>query len=198
MLRGIQLNLNIEGILLSIGIIFTTFLVLLMNNNVTKGFSEINKKEVPSFFEVKSRGLKNVLFYLVSSIFLVILVLNSKSMNLLFLLYPFIVLFLSIQDILNMFKIIVINDDEFIIISSKKEKIDFQGIEYVEFISTIGISCYPSMLIKSNNNIPYIENFSINLESYIYLRKFFLAHGVKVVDKYGAKQGWFPEDCNKK
>lgn len=198
MLRGVQLNLNLEGVLLSLCIIFTTFIMLFMNNNAIKGFSEINKKEVPFCFEVKSRGINNVLFYLISSVLLVILLVNSKSMNLLFLLYPFIALFLSIQDILNIFKIIVINGDEFFIKSSKKEKIDFQCIEHVEFISTMGISCFPSISIKGNNNIQYLENFSINLESYIYLRKFFIAHGVNVVDQYGAKHGWFTEDCNKK
>ena len=86
-----------------------------------------------------------------------------------------------------------------IIIRNKKLKtklLNIEDIKYIQFHNCRykNITYTPSLCVIGFGERKHIDFLRISIKNYIYIRKFFIAHGIKVVDEYGVERGWFPKE----
>ena len=86
--------------------------------------------------------------------------------------------------------------DGCIIIRNKKfqtKLLNIENIRYIEFYNRRyrDIMYTPAIRIVGFHEEKYMDSLRISIKNYIYLRKFFISNGVKVLDEYGVTRGWF-------
>ena len=178
-------------------------LIYLVNRHVNQKFIFHRDATVPYQFSVMvkpSMHLANVFLLWFDYEAYNILMANDKMKDdIMIILGFYTILLIVVFGFFNNLQKIIVDGDEVTIRNNKlkSNKLNLQNIEEVKFYELKGprtLTFYPSVDIIGHEKQKYIKCLDLNIQNYIYLRKFFIAHGIKVVDEYGFERGWFPKE----
>lgn len=176
------------------------------DRNVDKRFFTLWQEDMPAKFKVNARISTRI-----GTIFLFAISLllgydayfnehNSKFFIYVGMFYSLLFFVLSVLSLLDDLQFIEVEDHKCTIRNTRLQiyLLVINDIKMVRFFTTRRSSkSAPYIEIVGTNQKKLLRSFSISLEDYVYLLKFFATRGVKVVDEFGVERGWFEKPVEK-